>query len=141
MIRPFLFLPALLLSAFVAVANPQSILQQGTSDADRQAQKTDSQVLGKKIYSRDCAMCHGNDGSGHTDLARDMNLILPDWTVEKTLANTTDSYLLSVIRSGKGKMPPEDRARATDEDVKNMIAYIRSFSKGLVAVAASDLGK
>lgn len=139
MARSFLFLPALLMSAFVAMTNPQSMLQH--ADAYRQAQKTDSQVLGKKIYSRDCAMCHGNDGSGRTDLARDMHLILPDWTDQKTLVNTPDDYLLRVIRTGKGKMPPEESARAKDEDVKNMIAYIRSFSKGQVIVAAVDLGR
>ena len=141
MIRTFLFLPAVFLSLSVATANPRSILQQGASDENRQAQKTDSQALGKKIYFRDCAMCHGNDGSGRTDMARDMNLILPDWTKQATLANTPDFYLLSVIRHGKGQMPSENAGRATDEDVKNMIAYIRSFSKGQAVVAASDLGK
>ena len=136
MIKPFLLLPVVLLSASVAISNPRSVLQQGASDADRQAQRT-----ANKIYSRDCAMCHGNDGSGRTDLARDMGLSLPDWTDQKTLANTPDNDLLRVIRSGKGKMPPEDRTRAKDEDVKNMIAYIRSFSKGQVVVATSDPGK
>jgi mono/diheme cytochrome c family protein len=140
MIRPFLSLSAVLFLAPVATSNPQNILQQSASDADRQPQKTESQVLARTIYLRDCAMCHGNDGSGQTDLARNMHLILPDLTDQKALANTPDKDLLRVIRSGKGQMPPEDGSRAKDEDVKNLITYIRSFSK-VQAFVMSNPGK
>jgi len=141
MIRPLLLIPAVFLSASLATSNPRSILQEDASDADRQTHMTDSHALAKKIYSRDCAMCHGNDGSGKTDMARNMRLIPPDWTDQKTLAYTPDNHLFSVIRNGKGSMPPEESGRAKDEDVKNLIAYIRSFSKGQAVVARSDPGK
>ena len=140
MIRPFLLIPAVLFSASVATSSSQSILQQSASDAGRQVHMTDSHVLAKKIYLRDCAMCHGDDGSGKTDMARDMHLNPPDWTDQRTLAYAQDNNLFSVIRNGKGNMPPEESGRARDEDVKNLIAYIRSFSKRLV-VAMSDPGK
>jgi len=38
-----------------------------------------------------------------------------------------------MIRTGKDKMPPEDPARAKDDDVWNLVIYIRSFSKSAAA--------
>jgi mono/diheme cytochrome c family protein len=140
MIRPSLLIPAVLLSASVSIVNPRTISQRGAPNADQQAQMADSHVLAKTIYSRDCAMCHGNDGRGKTGVAWAMHLSLPDLTDQKTLTNTPDNNLFSIIRNGNGNMPPEDTGRATDEDVKNLVAYIRGFSKGQV-VATSNPGK
>jgi hypothetical protein len=34
-------------------------------------------------------------------------------------------------------MPPEDAGRAKDDDVRNLIVYIRSFSKGQPAAPSN----
>jgi mono/diheme cytochrome c family protein len=95
----------------------------------------ESQAKAKSIYQIDCAMCHGDNGNGKTDLATSMNLNLDDWTNPATLANKTDADLFTIIRNGKGeKMPPEAAGRANDTEVWNLIIYIRNFSK--VAPAA-----
>jgi mono/diheme cytochrome c family protein len=83
----------------------------------------------KKIYSRDCALCHGDNGNGKTDLATNMQLTLADWTDPKSLAAKHDGELFNRIRVGDSKMPGEDAGRAKDAEVWNMILYIRSFSK------------
>jgi cytochrome c len=57
----------------------------------------------KKLYQVDCAMCHGDNGDGKTDLAKDMQLSLPDWTNPATLAGKLDQSLFNAIRNGKGK--------------------------------------
>jgi len=89
----------------------------------------ESQAKAKSIYQIDCAMCHGDNGNGKTDLATSMGLTLDDWTNPATLANKEDWELFNIIRAGKDKMPPESKGRATDTEVWNLVIYIRSFSK------------
>jgi mono/diheme cytochrome c family protein len=91
----------------------------------------DSQAKAKQLYQIDCAMCHGDNGNGQTDMAKSMGLTLDDWTNPASLADKPDAGLFAVIRNGKGeKMPPEDPARANDAAVWNLVIYIRNFSKG-----------
>ncbi len=91
----------------------------------------------KGIYERDCAMCHGDNGSGKTDLATSLQLTLDDWTNPGTLAGKHDGELFDAIRTGmdNGKMPSEPEGRATDTQVWNIIVYIRGLSKPKTAAA------
>ena len=43
----------------------------------------ESQAKAKALYRMDCAMCHGDNGNGKTDLATNMELTLDDWTHPK----------------------------------------------------------
>ena len=89
----------------------------------------ESQAHAKEIYNIDCLMCHGARGDGKTDLARDMQLDLKDWTDPTTLGSKTDGQLFDFIRNGNSQMPPESLGRAPDDVVWNLVIYIRSFSK------------
>jgi mono/diheme cytochrome c family protein len=89
----------------------------------------ESQTKAKKLYGFDCALCHGDNGNGKTDLADGMKLTLGDWTDAKTLAGREDWELFNIIRNGKGPMPPEALGRATDTEVWNLIIFIRSLAK------------
>jgi mono/diheme cytochrome c family protein len=85
----------------------------------------------KQIYKNDCALCHGDNGNGKSDLATSMNLTLADYTDPKSLSGKSDQELFDIIRKGKGdKMPPEDEARAKDAEIRGLVAYVRSLSKG-----------
>jgi len=95
----------------------------------------ESQAKAKSLYQIDCALCHGDNGNGQTDLAKSMELTMEDWTNPAALANKTDGDLFAVIRNGKGKMPPEDAGRAKDADVWNLIIYIRKFASNQPAAA------
>ena len=83
----------------------------------------------------DCALCHGANGDGKTDIAKDMQLTMMDWTDPKSLADRQDQELFNIIRNGKGKMPAEDASRAKDDEVRNLILYIRSIRKDQPAAA------
>lgn len=89
----------------------------------------ESQAKAKGLYSIDCAMCHGDNGDGKTDIAKSMGLTITDFTDAKALADTPDGALFAIIRSGKDKMPPEASGRANDAMVWNLIIYIRNMSK------------
>jgi mono/diheme cytochrome c family protein len=128
MLKPVLLLSELFLFASVAVSFPGSLAQEGKLDANTPV-TPESSARANKIYARDCVMCHGDNGNGQTDMARDMALNLKDWTDPKALAGKQDHDLFLVIRHGKDKMLPEDRDRASDDEVRSLILYIRSFSK------------
>jgi mono/diheme cytochrome c family protein len=88
-----------------------------------------SQAEAKKIYSWDCAMCHGDNGNGKGDLAVSEKLSLPDYRDASALKGVTDGQMFFAIRHGLGQMPPEDSQRANDEKVWNLVIYLRSLSK------------
>jgi mono/diheme cytochrome c family protein len=88
------------------------------------------------MYGIDCAICHGENGNGKTDLAKDMSLDLMDWTNPKILAGKSDQELFDMIRKGKDKMPAEDAGRAKDNEVWALVTYIRNFSKNQPAAPA-----
>jgi mono/diheme cytochrome c family protein len=90
----------------------------------------ESQAKAKKTYGFDCALCHGENGDGKTDLAKDMQLTMTDLTDPKTLTGKSDADLFDLIRKGKDKMPPEEAARAKDDDVWNLVIYVRGLAKG-----------
>jgi cytochrome c5 len=96
-----------------------------------------SQTKAKDLYSRDCALCHGDNGNGKTDIATSMQLKLDDWTDPKTLEAKSDQQLFDAIRKGKGdKMPAEDVGRAKNDEVWNLIIYIRGLYKAAAAAPA-----
>jgi mono/diheme cytochrome c family protein len=87
----------------------------------------ESLAKGKKIYNIDCAMCHGEKGDGKGDMASDMKNVT-DFTNPDVQKNSTDGAWFYIIRKGKGDMPPEGD-RAKDEDVWNLVNYVRAFGK------------
>jgi hypothetical protein len=58
-----------------------------------------------------------------------MQLTMLDWTDPKSLAGMSDQAIFDAIRKGKGKMPPEDDARAKNDEIKGLVAYIRKFAR------------
>ena len=134
MLKPMLFVSVVALFGISVLSTPGSI-SQDTTPAPAAGQKnpvkptTQSQARAKEMYTFDCAACHGDNGNGKTDLAKDLELSLDDWSNPAKLANKQDQDLFNVIRNGKGKMPAEAEGRAKDEEVWNVILYIRALYK------------
>ena len=134
MLKPFLLLSATIVFAISAMpargGTPQESTPAAVATGNNPVKPTpEMQAKAKSLFQIDCAMCHGDNGNGKTDLATSMGMTMGDWTDAKTLANQTDQQLFDIIRKGKDKMPPEVAARANDEVVWNLIIYIRSFAK------------
>jgi mono/diheme cytochrome c family protein len=151
MLKPFVVLSAVVLFAIAAPAPaptlaagrmPQEAAPAPAAQAPAAPASTNpvkptpaSQEKAKDLFARDCALCHGDNGNGKTSLAKDMGLTLSDWTDPKALANKSDQALFDAIRKGGDKMPPEDLGRAKNDDVWNLIIYIRGLSAGQPAAA------
>lgn len=140
MLKPLLFASAVVLFAVTASSTPGPVAQEATSahasGQKNSAKTTDkSQARAKEIYTVDCAICHGANGDGKTDLAKDMDLSLKDWTDSKTLAAMSDQDLFNIIRNGKDKMPAEAVGRAKDDEVRSLVTYIRGMAQAQPAAA------
>jgi cytochrome c5 len=135
----FLFTAVVLLLLASAPAPARPPQDSNAAPAAKNAAKSapDTHSRAKKLFELDCALCHGSSGDGKTDLAKDMQLTLLDWTDPKSLSNLSDQALFDAIRKGKGKMPPEDEGRAKNDEVKSLVIYIRKLAREQAATPAA----
>ena len=142
MLKPFLVLsaaslfvlsPALVQAGGQDAAQAPAASHAGASNPVKPTAETLAKAKG--LYAIDCAMCHGDNGNGQTDLAKSMSLNMLDFTDGKALSTKTDGDLFDIIRNGKDKMPPESSGRANDAMVWNIIAYIRKMAGSGAAAA------
>jgi mono/diheme cytochrome c family protein len=126
-LKPYLLPTAAALALLVPTALPAGPPQTGAKSPAKLS--AEAQAKAKTLYMRDCALCHGDHGDGKTDLAKDMQLTMIDWTAPEALAHHPDQELFDIIRKGKDKMPPEEPARAKDEEVWILVTYIRGLAR------------
>ncbi|MGO9650414.1 MAG: c-type cytochrome [Terriglobales bacterium] len=81
---------------------------------------------GKKIYTYDCATCHGISGDGKTDIAKDLKI--PDLTDPTLQKDRTDGELFYILKNGHGDMPPEGD-RAKPERIWDLVNYVRYLAR------------
>lgn len=79
---------------------------------------------GKALYDRECAACHGLDGSADTKLGR--NLIPPARDLRPKIL--TRKEIESAIASGRAKTGMHGHGhRLTDEEIEAIVNYVLSF--------------
>lgn len=77
------------------------------------------------VFKAKCAVCHGANGDGNTNVGKGMklrDLRSPD--VQKQ----TDAQLNTIVCCGKGKMPGY-QGKLTDDQIKQQVAYMRTLAK------------
>ena len=85
-----------------------------------------SLVNGRKYYSINCAVCHGDlgDGNGYLKQLNPMYGFAPSLVLDAT-KNRTDGYIWGMVRNGRGLMPSANRIEEMDRwDVVN---YLRGL--------------
>jgi mono/diheme cytochrome c family protein len=88
---------------------------------------TDASVeRGKKIFTSQCAACHGEKGDGKGELAAEMKIQPADLTKPDTLSKRTDGELFAIIGTGSEKMPGQG-TRMQDRQKWQVINYLRSL--------------
>jgi mono/diheme cytochrome c family protein len=77
------------------------------------------------LYKSKCAACHAPDGSGDTPAGKAMSVVdLRGDEVQKM----TDAQLIDATTNGKNKMPAY-KGKLTDDQIKQLVGYIRQLAK------------
>ncbi len=86
---------------------------------------------GKALYEKDCAKCHGADGKGETKMGKKMGA--KDYTDAKVQAELKDEAAIKAIKEGlkdkEGKVLMKPVEGASDDDIKALVAHMRTFKK------------
>lgn len=87
---------------------------------------------GERLYYAYCIECHGRDGRGSWRAA--LFLLRPGNLADKSRMSThSDQYLFDIIKNGGSPLGrpgmPAFGYHLTDDDLKALIAYIRTLSK------------
>jgi mono/diheme cytochrome c family protein len=99
------------------------------------AQMPTAIAAGKRVYDGNCAPCHGNLAQGAVKAGTPISIIEeqhgkqpPDLTDDQWDHGSTDDEIFGVIKRG---LPPSMMAgydgRLSDQDIRNVITYIRSL--------------
>ena len=135
LVLPALFLVALALSAQPAsTSTPQvtptyaAIPVEATKQPNPVKATPESIARAKKWWTLDCAMCHGKDGDGKGETAKDMKLAIADFTDPATLKDRTDGEIFYIIKNGHKDMPPEGQRVKTEQNW-DLVNYVRSLAK------------
>lgn len=91
------------------------------------APKEESLGIGRKIFTSQCGMCHGEKGDGKGDLAQEMTLTVPDFTNAEAQKKRTDGELFYILLQGHGHMPSQGK-RLREEQKWHLINYIRTLA-------------
>jgi mono/diheme cytochrome c family protein len=89
---------------------------------------------GKARYDALCASCHGASGKGDGPVAAALNPKPQDHTDGKHMNELTDQFLFDIVKGGgvgvkKSPLMPAFGTQLKDEDVWNLVAYIRSLAQ------------
>ena len=89
---------------------------------------------GKASYDQICASCHGASGKGDGAAAAALNPKPKDLSDKKYVGGLKDDYIKKIIKEGGpavGKSPlmPPMGSGLKDDDVENVISYVRSLAK------------
>ncbi len=138
LVLPALFLLFLLASALPAQQNsgatpPKTSIYSAISvEATRQPNPVkstpESLARAKKWWTLDCEMCHGKDGNGKGETAKDMKLTIVDFSDPATLKDRTDGEIFYIIKNGHEDMPPEGQRVKTEENW-DLVNFVRSLAK------------
>jgi cbb3-type cytochrome c oxidase subunit III len=81
---------------------------------------------GAELYTKNCASCHGRDGSRQTlkgKLKHARDLTDAGWQ-----NRTTDERIFNSIMNGKGKMPAYGK-KLSEADIDTLVSYVRALRK------------
>ena len=120
----------LLLAALpvVAILGVLSLINHAAGDPPKDnppKDQADTVHAGATLFRERCARCHGKDGKGGD--AKDDMPSIPDFSDATWHKSRTNAQLSASILDGKGKQMPAFRERLKAEDVKAVLAYIRTL--------------
>jgi cbb3-type cytochrome c oxidase subunit III len=95
-----------------------------TLTVSAESAKAPANGAGKRIFTANCATCHGADGKGNS-MGRTMGV--KDLHAAEVV-KLSDAQIKQVVANGKGNMPPW-KGQLSDSQIAQVTAYVRSLQK------------
>lgn len=103
-------------------------------------------IKGGKLFAEHCASCHGADGKGGKGTGvtlsrpREMPIIAPALNNEGFLKSASDAMIKRTLIQGREGTPmlPFDKNGLKEQDINDIVAYIRSYTERLQPEKTSD---
>ena len=126
------FLIGIAISGFVVHANAQDKPKGKPWPVDAAAAKikmpaTTDAKAGKDLWDQHCKKCHGATGKGDGAMSKKLEIAVGDFTSGE-LSKKTDGGLFWKIAEGRKPMPSY-KAKLSDSERWNLVAYMRTFKK------------
>jgi mono/diheme cytochrome c family protein len=92
--------------------------------------KSDPESLkeGKELWSKHCSSCHGKTGLGDGTKAAQLKTEAGDLTTSE-FQQQSNGNLFYKISEGRGDMPGFKKKLDGDEDIWNLVNYVRTLKK------------
>lgn len=89
---------------------------------------------GLEVHKKNCVRCHGERGKGDGPAAKLLKTKPTDWSDKAKMSGMSDQDLFKVITkggeaAGKSKLMPAFGGKLSDQEVNNVIAFIRSLAR------------
>ena len=116
-------------TALANAAKDVVIPMQARSLTNPYAASPDVLQAGQQLYAQSCAICHGGDGRGQTDLGRDMYPPAMDLN-SPHVQHWKDSDLFWIVQNGvRLTGMPSWKPVLSDSDTWKMVAFLRTLPK------------
>jgi len=88
---------------------------------------------GQELYLEKCVLCHGAQGEGW-DWSKKAEPPIPVPDLAKTTPNQSDQYLYDIVKGGgeavgKTKFMPPFGFDLSDQEVRDIVAYLRTLGR------------
>ncbi len=122
------------------------IIIAGTITTSARAQiSPQSLAEGKRLYTINCANCHGAAAQGSVKAGFDISIITerggkqpPDLTDAKWDHGSTDGEIIKVVKEGiPANMMPPYKGQLSDAEIRSVVGYVRSLSSGAVTTSVT----
>ncbi len=95
------------------------------------AAMTASAADAKENWDKTCTKCHGPDGKGQTPMGKKIGI--KDYTDAKVQEGFKDEEAFKALKEGlkdkDGKILMKPVENMSDDEIKALVAYVRSFKK------------
>lgn len=119
----------ILMASSISMQDPKPWPVPAEYKAMKNPVKADAESLeiGKMLYNKNCASCHGKAGLGDGPKARMLETHAGDFS-GKFYQDQTDGEHFYKTKVGRDEMPAYDK-KIADEDIWHMVNYMRTFKK------------
>ncbi len=126
---------AVFLLLLVGVALAGTVLLGTWLSRDAGAPASTQAPDGRAIFEAHCAVCHGSTGRGDGPGARLIRQKMLDFSDAAAMRGVNDRFLFDIIKKGSSQFGrsnamPAWGMKLTDEEIRAVVAYIRSLASG-----------